>query len=91
MADKGPNYDIERLKLAKQISEHKATIRRGHARKVDIDDQKAINLQEVEIQNATLDEEARKIDDNEAALIAAITEIEKNRDLMVKPDKASKE
>jgi len=84
MADKGPNYSVQRRKLMLQNLEHRDTIEKGEARLAEIERMKAINLQRVEIQNLDLEDEAQRIRENRDALEAKIAENEGNLDKMVK-------
>jgi len=87
MADAGPNYTIERRRLELATLEHRQTIKQGQARLSQIDGQKQVNLARAELANEELDEEARKILANEAALTAKIAENDTNLKLMVKAPK----
>lgn len=91
MADLGPNYTVEAMRLEMQIKQHRQSISKGRARQDDIELQKELNLADAAIRNADLDEEARKITLNEQALTVQIGNIEKNLAAMAQPAKAPKE
>lgn len=82
MADRGPNYKVERRRLELQRLEHTQTIAKQSARLDEIESQKQMNLARAELQNMELDDEAEKIAVNQKALSARIAEIDKNLSLM---------
>jgi len=84
MADKGPDYRVERLRLEVQRDEHELTIQKGESRLLEIERQKRLNTRRAEIANADLDSEADKIRTNNEALTGAIEEIDSNLSKMVK-------
>jgi len=85
MADRTPDYDVERLRLELEIAEHEDTIARGQSRIAEIKSQKERNLQRVTIQNADLETESKRLLDNESALLKAIDEKQANLAAMVRP------
>ncbi len=86
MADRGPNYSVERRRFELAKMEHNQTIQRQSQRLEDIDTQKNMNLARAELANMELDDEAEKIKVNQQALKAKIAEIDKNLDLMIKAE-----
>lgn len=86
MADKKPDYNIERRKLKFDRLEHEQTIARGKARIDEISRQKDLNLLRVEIANAELDSEVNLIRTNESSLMRTIETIDEKLALMVKAD-----
>lgn len=82
MADAGPDYSVERRRLAFQKMEHEQTIRKGSARIAEIEDQKKINIARAELQNDELDAESRIIRTNELSLKKSIADIEKRLEQM---------
>ena len=83
MADRGPNYAIERLRLEAQIADHDDTIEAGRSRKAAIERSKAANLRRAQLANMDLDAEVASINENEAALQSKKAEITKNLTAMV--------
>jgi Neuraminidase (sialidase) len=86
MADRGPNYTVERRRLELAKMEHNQTIQKQTMRLEEIDSQKNMNLARAELANMELDDEAEKIKVNQQALKSKITEIDKNLDLMTKAE-----
>jgi len=84
MADKGPNYALERRRLELQTAEHEDTIAKGLARLAEIERAKKRNLDRAELANMELDSEAEKIRENEEALRRRMDEINVNLKAMVK-------
>lgn len=84
MADKTPNYGVERMRLEIQLDEHDDTIERGHSRLAEIDRAKARNIARAALQNAELDSEAALVRENEAALEGRKAEINTNLAAMKK-------
>lgn len=84
MADRGPNYAIERRRLEIQVDEHLDTIAKGQARLAEIERSQKRNVDRAELANLELDQEAERIRENEAALKSKIKETEKNLVAMVK-------
>lgn len=84
MADKGPNYTVERRRLELQIEEHEDTIAKGSARLQEIERAKKLNMARAELANLALDGEAALVAENEATLQARITEIKTNLSAMIK-------
>jgi hypothetical protein len=85
MADRGPNYDIERRRLQIAIDEHLDTIEKGIYRLAEIERAKKRNTDRAELANVELDAESERSRENEAALRKAIKEIEVNLKLMAAP------
>jgi len=86
MADRGPNYSVERKRLMLNKMEHEQNIEAGRARIEAIEKQKKVNLARAELANDELDDEARRIKANETALNTTIADIDKKLSLMVKDD-----
>lgn len=82
MADKGPNYDVERKRLELQKMEHRQTTAKQRQRLEEIVDQKSMNLARAELANMELDDEAEKLNANIASLTLRMAEIDKNLGLM---------
>jgi hypothetical protein len=85
MADRMPDYDVERLRLELAINEHEDTIAKGKERIAEIERSKQRNLQRVAIANLDLDTEAKRLLDNESALLKAIDEKKANLAAMARP------
>ena len=84
MADKGPNYTIERIRLELQIEDHEDTIAKGQARLQEIERAKKRNLSRTDLANRELDDEGSKIHENEEVTRKRIEEIQVNLKAMVK-------
>lgn len=84
MADRGPNYVVERRRAELQREEHEDTIAKGQARLQEIERAKKRNLDRAELANLELDAEAEKVQENEASLKTRIEEINTNLKAMVK-------
>jgi hypothetical protein len=84
MADRGPNYDVERRRLMMQVEEHEDTIEKGHSRLAEIERAKKRNSGRAELANLELDVEADSIRENEISLHVRIEEIQVNLKAMVK-------
>jgi hypothetical protein len=67
--------------------EHEQTIAKGRNRLSEIELQKEMNLERAELANEEMDDEARKLKANEAALVKAMADIDNKLDLMVKDTK----
>jgi hypothetical protein len=87
VSDKGPNWEIERLRLEATIADHDDTIEAGRSRKAAIERSKAANLRRAQLANMDLDAEVASIDENEAALQAKKIEIGKNLTAMAEKKK----
>jgi hypothetical protein len=84
MADRGPNYSLERIRLQLQLEEHEDTIAKGQARLQEIERAKKRNLSRAEFANMELDAEAEKVRENEMVLTKRMDEINGNLKAMVK-------
>lgn len=84
MADRGPDYSVEAMRLRLQMDEHDDTIARGQARLLEIERAKKRNISRTDIANAELDSEADSIRENEKALEGRKAEITTNLSLMKK-------
>ena len=84
MADKGPNYDLSRKRLALENEEHELTIFKGEQRINEIERSKRMNLMRVEMANDELDSEADRIRENNVSLRAKISDNDSNLKAMVK-------
>lgn len=84
MADAGFNYRVERRRLELTKMEHEQTIEQGDARVSQIERQKKVNLARTELANDELDNEARVIAANKAALQRTIADIDKKIGAMAK-------
>lgn len=84
MADKSPNYTVERRRLELQVLEAEDNIELGRTRIAQIERAKKTNLARAELANMDLDAESARLKDNETALSGRITELRTNLDLMVK-------
>lgn len=84
MADRGPNYDVERRRLMLQIEEHEDTIEKGQSRLREIERAKKRNLDRAELMNLELDTEAVRVQENEESLRTRVAEIQANLKAMVK-------
>lgn len=84
MADRGPDYAVERRRQELQLEEHEDTIAKGKARIEEIVRAKKRNLNRAELANMELDAEAVKISENETSLQQRIDEIQANLRAMVK-------
>ena len=87
MADKGPNWGVERVRYEAQIADHDDTIAAGEARLQAIARQKAANQRRTDLANLDLEAEAQLIRENEASLRAKQAEIRANLDKMTKNPK----
>jgi chromosome segregation ATPase len=87
MADRGPNWTVERVRLEAQIEDHEDTIAAGTARLNAIARAKAANQRRADLANLDLDAEAQTIRENEAALKAKQADIRKNLEAMTKKEK----
>ncbi len=87
MADKGPNYTVERRRLEIQQLEHRQLIQKQHGRLEEIASSKDMNTARAELANMELDAEADSIRLNQASLEVRINEINKNLGVMVKQEK----
>lgn len=85
MADRGPNYIVERRRLELQKEEHEDTIAKGQSRLAEIQRAKKRNLDRAELANLELDGEIEKIKENETALLGRIDELNTNLKAMTKP------
>lgn len=83
MADKGPNYTVERRRLEIQKLEHAQLIKRQDGRVEEIESQKAMNIARAELANMELDAESENLKANQKALASKIADIDKNLGLMV--------
>lgn len=86
MADKGPNYSVERRRLEIQKLEHLQTIAKQATRIEEIGSAKELNIARAELANMELDAEAENIVANQDALRKRIAEIDKNLGAMVKTE-----
>ena len=84
MADKSPNYSVERRRLELQKMEHGQTIAKGGYRIDEIETQKKLNIARAELANDELDDEIVRIRANEIALKKTLGDIDQKIDLMVK-------
>lgn len=84
MADKSPNYSVERRRLELQKLEHAQTIAKGGFRIEEIQTQKELNIARAELANDELDDEIARIRTNEAALKKAVADIDANIQAMTK-------
>jgi predicted component of type VI protein secretion system len=84
VADKGPNYTVERKRLELTQMEHRQLIKKQSGRLEEIETQKAMNVSRTELANMELDAESESIRANQVALEAKIAEIDKNLTAMVK-------
>jgi hypothetical protein len=85
MADRGPNYTVERRRLELQREEHEDTIAKGQSRLGEIERAKKRNIDRAELANLELDSEAEKVKENETALRGKIEEINTNLKAMLRP------
>lgn len=84
MADKSPNYSVERRRLELQKMEHAQTISKGDYRIQEIETQKLMNIARVELANDELDDEILRVKANKVALTKAMGDIDQKIDLMTK-------
>jgi len=84
MADKSPNYSVERRRLELQKMEHAQTIAKGSFRISEIETQKELNIARAELANDELDDEVARIRTNEKALQKAMEDIDSNINAMTK-------
>lgn len=87
MADKGPNYTVERVRKEADLADHDDTIAAGRARLGAIERGKAANQRRTDLANMDLDAEAASIRENEKALELKKAEIQKNLDAMTTKEK----
>jgi predicted nucleic acid-binding Zn-ribbon protein len=83
MADRGPDYSVERRRLLLTKAEHAQTIAKGRSRIEEIQRQKEINAMRADVANAELDSEITKLEENERSLDKSIAEIESKLESMV--------
>lgn len=84
MADRSPNYSVERRRLELQKMEHAQTIAKGSYRIEEIETQKKMNIARAELANDELSDEVARIRANETALGKAIADLDKNIEAMTK-------